>query len=224
FIVVYFFLGNFRSTFITGMALPNSLIGSFILMYMMGFTINIITLLAMSLAVGLLIDDAIVVRENIWRHMELGKSPKEAAIVGTSEVLLAVFATSLTVISVFLPVGFLQGTVGQFFKQLGWTVVFAMTISLFDAVTMAPLLSAYLAKRSKVSPHASKKGPQQEDKPFFLLVPLHAAAKKFSLFQDWLTGRYERVIRASLRHRVWVIVAGIVIFFVSLFGLGPHIK
>ncbi|MEK7764957.1 MAG: efflux RND transporter permease subunit, partial [bacterium] len=145
-LVVYLFLGNIRSTFITGMALPNSLIGTFILMFVMGFTINSITLLALSLAVGLLIDDAIVVRENIWRHMEQGEEPRVAAVRGTNEVLLAVVAPTLTVVSVFMPVGFLSWIVGQFFKQLGFTVVFAMGISLFDALTMAPLLSAYLAQ------------------------------------------------------------------------------
>src|SRR5579859_3495955 len=111
-LVVFFFLGSFRSTLITITALPVSLLGAFILMNGMGFTLNLMTLLALSLAVGLLIDDAIVVRENIWRHMEEGEEPKKAALSGTMEVALAVVATSSVIISVFLPIAFLKGTVG----------------------------------------------------------------------------------------------------------------
>ncbi|HEY8269847.1 MAG TPA: efflux RND transporter permease subunit, partial [Pseudobdellovibrionaceae bacterium] len=116
-LVVFFFLGSGRSTFITGMALPNSLLGGFVVMYVMGFSINMMTLLALSLAVGLLIDDAIVVRENIFRHMEMGKDPKTAALEGTQEVAQAVVATTLVVIAVFGPISSLQGIIGQFFKQ-----------------------------------------------------------------------------------------------------------
>ena len=147
-VVVFFFLGNVRSTLITALALPNSLLGAFVLMWIAGYTINMMTLLALSLAVGLLIDDAIVVRENIYRHIEMGKSPKQAALEGTKEVSLAVIATTLTVIAVFGPVAFLKGVVGQFFKQFGFVVCFAMLISLFDALTIAPMLSAYFAGKS----------------------------------------------------------------------------
>ena len=132
-IVVYFFLGSFRSTLITGLALPNSLLGAFILMNWMGFSINIMSLLALSLVVGLLIDDAIVVRENIYRKIEGGMGAMEAALTGTNEVTLAVIATTLTVLAVFGPIGNLQGIIGQFFKQFGLTICFAMAISLFDA-------------------------------------------------------------------------------------------
>ncbi len=143
--VVYLFLGNIRSTIITGVAIPNSILGAFVVMYFMGFTINIMTLLALSLAVGLLVDDAIVVRENIFRKLESGMHPVKAAEHGTTEVMLAVIATTLTIIAVFLPIGFLQGIVGRFFKQFGLAVVFAMAISLFDALAVAPLLSAYFS-------------------------------------------------------------------------------
>lgn len=147
-VVVYFFLGNFRSTFITSLALPNSLMGAFILMNLAGFTINLMTLLALSLSVGLLIDDAIVVRENIFKHIERGESAWRAALMGTKEVNLAVIATSAVVIAVFLPVGFLSGTVGKFLGQFGLTMCFAMGISLFDALTIAPMLSAYFAGKA----------------------------------------------------------------------------
>ena len=128
-LVVFFFLGSARSTFITGLALPNSLLGGFVIMYAMGFSINIMTLLALSLAVGLLIDDAIVVRENIFRHLEMGKDPKTAALDGTKEVTLAVVATTLVVIAVFGPIAFVPGIVGQFFRQFGLTVDLVWTLS-----------------------------------------------------------------------------------------------
>ncbi|HNX59224.1 MAG TPA: efflux RND transporter permease subunit, partial [Spirochaetota bacterium] len=144
-VVVYLFLGNIRSTIITGIAIPNSILGAFLLMYAMDFTINMLTLLALSLTVGLLVDDAIVVRENIFRKLQSGKDARTAAVEGTSQVMLAVIATSLTIIAVFLPIGFMKGTIGQYFKQFGLTVVFAMAVSLFDALTVAPFLSAYFA-------------------------------------------------------------------------------
>lgn len=142
-LVVFFFLGSIRSTFITGLAIPFSMIGGLALVYFFGFSINVMTLLAMSLAVGLLIDDAIVVRENIFRHLEMGKSPLRAALDGTAEVRLAVIAVTLAILSVFGPIAFLQGVVGQFFKSFGMTVCFVMAVSLFDALSNAPMLSAY---------------------------------------------------------------------------------
>ncbi|MDR3256926.1 MAG: efflux RND transporter permease subunit [Endomicrobium sp.] len=158
-LVVYFFLGSWRSTFITALALPNSLIGSFVFMYVFGFSLNVISLMALSLAVGLLIDDAIVVRENIFRHYEEGANPVKAAIDGTNEVTLAVIATTSTVIAVFFPVAFLSGIMGQFFREFGLTVVFAMVISIIDALTIAPMLSAYIIPdRNKNSPKKFKTG------------------------------------------------------------------
>ncbi|MGE0761734.1 MAG: efflux RND transporter permease subunit [Bdellovibrionales bacterium] len=205
-VVVYLFLGNGRSTIITGLALPNSLIGAFILMAIAGFTINIMTLLALSLSVGLLIDDAIVVRENIFRHIEMGKSPKDAALFGTVEVTLAVIATTLTVIAVFGPLGFLKGVTGQFFKQFGLTVCFAMAISLFDALTMAPMLSAYFAG----STH--KTGPGN---PIYNAT-LGAVLKGFGRFQDWLDDRYEALIRIVLRNPLKTLLASVVVFFLCV--------
>ena len=142
-LVVFFFLGSIRSTFITGLAIPFSMIGGLALVYAFGYSINVMTLLAMSLAVGLLIDDAIVVRENIFRHLEMGKSSLRAALEGTAEVRLAVIAVTLAILSVFGPIAFLQGVVGQFFKSFGMTVCFVMAVSLFDALSNAPMLSAY---------------------------------------------------------------------------------
>ena len=200
-LVVYLFLGNFRSTIITGLALPNSLIGSFILMYLAGYTINIMSLLALTLSVGLLVDDAIVVRENIFRHIEMGKSAIRAALDGTGEVRLAVIATTLTIVAVFGPLGFLSGVVGQFFKQFGLTVVFAMLISLFDALTIAPMLSAYFAGKS----HSEIKNP-------IYRYTLGAVLKGFGRFQDRLENSYERLIGWILRHPLWTLSLSVVVF------------
>ncbi len=199
--VVFFFLGSARSTFITGMALPNSLLGGFIIMYAMGFSINVMTLLALSLAVGLLIDDAIVVRENIFRHLEMGKDPKTAALEGTKEVALAVIATTLVVIAVFGPIAFVGGIVGQFFRQFGLTVVFAMIISLFDAFTVAPMLSAYMATKSE-----HKKGDHFVGR---LLT-------RFDRFQSYLEDLYEAALIWTLKFRKTVLVGAMLIFVSSL--------
>lgn len=196
-VVVFFFLGSVRSTVVTGLALPNSLLGAFILMYALGFTINIMTLLALSLAVGLLIDDAIVVRENIFRHMELGEKPKVAAEKGTNEVALAVIATTAVILAVFGPVSFLSGIVGQFFRQFGLTICFAMLISLFDALTVAPMLSAYWA--SKVS-HIKSRGPVQ------------ALLDAFDRFQSWLERGYDRAIVWTLRFPKTTLFGAVAIF------------
>ena len=202
-IVVFFFLGNARSTIITALALPNSLLGAFILMWISGYTINLMTLLALSLAVGLLIDDAIVVRENIYRHIEMGKSPKQAALDGTKEVSLAVIATTLTVIAVFGPVAFLKGVVGQFFKQFGFVVCFAMLISLFDALTIAPMLSAYFA------------GKSHEQKGFFerLMAP---ALNWFEGFQVKLENYYEKLLTRVLAKPGKSLGISILIFFLAM--------
>jgi HAE1 family hydrophobic/amphiphilic exporter-1 len=157
--VVLLFLRSPRSTLTTGLAIPSSVITAFAGMALAGFSINVMTLLALSLSIGLVVDDAIVVRENVFRH--LTTKPQEsdpaagpltriqrgikAALEGTNEVTLAVVATTATVIAVFLPVGFMDGVTGQFFRPFAITVVFAMIISLWDALTMAPMLSAYYA-------------------------------------------------------------------------------
>lgn len=203
-IVVFFFLGSFKSTFITGLALPNSLLGGFILMYFAGFSVNIMTLLALSLAVGLLIDDAIVVRENIFRHLEMGKPPKQAALEGTNEVAMAVVATTLVVMAVFGPIAFVPGMVGQFFKQFGLTVVFTMIISLFDAFTVAPMLSAYMAPKA----HSEEKGNGF----------LSRILKSFDRFQSKLEDIYEKTLHWTLKSRKTVLGIALVFFFGSCYA------
>jgi len=204
-VVVFFFLANGRSTIITGLALPNSLIGAFILMSLAGFSINIMTLLALSLSVGLLIDDAIVVRENIFRHIEMGKPPLKAALEGTKEVSLAVIATTLTVIAVFGPIAFLSGVVGQFFKQFGATICFAMAISLFDALTIAPMLSAYFAG-------ATHKG---HNKATLWNRTVGRMVDSFDRFQTRLENKYEGVLKYTLRKPKTVLGASFLIFLGS---------
>lgn len=208
--VVYLFLGNFRSTIITGLALPNSLIGSFVLMAAAGFTINIMTLLALSLSVGLLIDDAIVVRENIFRRMELGESPVVAAREGTLEVQLAVIATTLTVIAVFGPVGFLKGVTGQFFRQFGLTICFAMTISLFDALTIAPMLSAYFAGSTHKKTSSGGFNPWD--------ATVGALLRGFDRFQTRLEAAYGSLLGSVLRHPLITLGLAAIIFFSSSYS------
>ncbi|HOB95709.1 MAG TPA: efflux RND transporter permease subunit, partial [Aquabacterium sp.] len=140
--IVFLFLNSWRSTVITGLALPIALIGTFLFMQLFGFSINMITLMAMSLCVGLLIDDAIVVRENIVRHVQMGKSAHDAALAGTNEIGLAVLATTLSIVAVFLPIGFMSGIIGKFFHEFGITIVAAVLISMFVSFTLDPMLSS----------------------------------------------------------------------------------
>lgn len=211
-VVVFFFLGSFRSTIITGLALPNSLLGAFILLAIAGYTINVMSLLALSLAVGLLIDDAIVVRENIFRHLEMGKEPKRASIEGTNEVMLAVIATTFTVIAVFGPIAFISGVVGQFLKQFGMTVCFALMISMFDAITIAPMMSAYFA--GKVVPHGLA-----PDKKTFYGATFGRVLHWFNNLQDKLEDIYVGILKVTLNNPLKMIAGGIIIFILSIFSL-----
>ncbi|MEN9579597.1 MAG: hypothetical protein RJA70_2606 [Pseudomonadota bacterium] len=145
-LVILVFMMDLRSTLISAVALPTSVIGTFFVMYVLDYTLNMMTLLALSLAIGLLIDDAVVVRENIFKHLERGKPPMQAALDGTKEVALSVFATTLTILAVFMPIAFVEGIVGQFFRQFGITISAAVVISLFVAFTLDPMLSSRFAK------------------------------------------------------------------------------
>jgi hydrophobic/amphiphilic exporter-1 (mainly G- bacteria), HAE1 family len=140
--IVFLFLHSWRSTVITGLALPISVFGAFMVMAAFGFTLNVLTLMALSLAIGILIDDAIVVRENIMRHIGFGKTHRQAAIDGTNEIGLAVLATTLCIVAVFLPVAFMGGIIGRFFFQFGIVVSAAVLISLFVSFTLDPMLSS----------------------------------------------------------------------------------
>ncbi|MFN7779783.1 MAG: efflux RND transporter permease subunit, partial [Betaproteobacteria bacterium] len=141
-LIVFLFLGSWRSTVITGLTLPISVIATFIALYALGFTLNYMTLMALSLVIGLLIDDAIVVRENIVRHLRMGKDHATAAREGTDEIGLAVLATTLSIVAVFVPIAFMSGLVGKFFHSFGLTVVVAVLLSMFVSFTLDPMLSA----------------------------------------------------------------------------------
>lgn len=145
-LIILVFMLDLRSTLISSVALPTSVIGTFFVMYMLGYTLNMMTLLGLSLAIGLLIDDAVVVRENIFKHLESGKPPMQAALDGTKEVALSVLATTLTIVAVFVPVAFVKGMVGQFFRQFGITISAAVVLSLFVAFTLDPMLSSRFSK------------------------------------------------------------------------------
>lgn len=198
-LIVLLFLGSWRSTVITGLTLPISLLGTIFAIYYFGFTINLMSLMALSLCIGLLVDDAIVVRENIVRHAAMGKSHYQAALDGTNEIGLAVLATTLTIIAVFLPVAFMGGIIGRFFFQFGVTVSAAVLLSMFVSFTLDPMLSS-------VWPDKHKHGERRTGFGGFL--------DKFSDFLEWLGDIYSKLIAWSLRHRR--ITLGIA--FASLIG------
>ena len=192
--IIYLFLNSWRSTIITGLTLPVSIISAFFIMWVFGFTINTMTLMALSLAIGLLIDDAIVVRENIVRHLEMGKDHYKAAKEGTDEIGLAVISTTLAVVAVFIPVAFMGGQIGKIFYQFGVTVAFAVLVSLFVSFTLDPMLSSVW-----YDPEVEGHGPRGKT---YLLRRISFA------FNDWferVASKYPRWLKWSLEHRLIVI-------------------
>jgi len=211
-LVVFYFLKSWRSTIITSLTLPVSVIGSFVIMKVLGFTLNTMTLMALSLAIGILIDDAIVVRENITRHSEMGKDHITAAREGTAEIGPAVIATTLSILAVFVPVAFMGGIVGKFFFSFGIVVAFAVTISLFVSFTLDPMLSAVWpdpehAKGYQESHHGHR----------------HFIMKTVEWFNDRVDSweaAYRKGIEWSLNHRLIVIGGGIGSFIVAMGLMG----
>ena len=185
--IVFCFLNSWRSTVITGLTLPISVISSFIVMNFMGMTLNVMTLMALSLAIGLLIDDAIVVRENIVRHLEHGQDHFEAARAGTAEIGLAVLATTFSIVAVFVPVAFMKGIVGRFFFQFGITVAFAVLVSLFVSFTLDPMLSSRWH-----DPDIDRTGKRH---------PVARVLDRFNDGFDRTADRYRSVIAWALGHR-----------------------
>jgi hydrophobic/amphiphilic exporter-1 (mainly G- bacteria), HAE1 family len=203
-LIVFFFLHSWRSTVITGLTLPISIFATFIVLYAMGFTINFMTLLAMSLSIGILIDDAIVVRENIVRHLAMGKTHRQAAFEATNEIGIAVMATTFTIVAVFLPVAFMDGIIGKFFLQFGVTVVVAVMVSLFVSFTLDPMLSAIWH---------DPKSAWMEWRPIKFLLDKQDAG------MDWLHRKYDTWLRWSLAHRKTTLGVTAIIFFSSFFLL-----
>lgn len=220
-LIVFLFLNSWRSTVITGLTLPIALIGTFWFMAMFGFTINMVTLMALSLCVGLLIDDAIVVRENIVRHVQMGKAPYQAALDGTQEIGLAVLATTLSIVAVFLPIGFMEGIIGKFFHEFGITIVAAVLISMFVSFTLDPMLSsiwhdpAIKAGASSGDPAidtGGKRGPPVGiyDKT------IGRVTGWFDRATDRLADGYQAILRWSLAHKLATLAAALGIFAASV--------
>ena len=189
-IVVFLFLRNIRATIVAAVALPLSVIPTFLGMYLFDFSLNIISLLALSLVIGVLVDDAIVEVENIMRHLRMGKTPYEAAMEAADEIGLAVVATTFTLIAVFLPTAFMGGVVGQFFRQFGWTAAMAIFVSLMVARLITPMMAAYILRPEKK--HVEK--------------------------QSKTMGYYLRVVTWTLRHR-WLTMGATLVLFVASLGL-----
>ena len=200
--IIYLFLNSWRSTVITGLTLPVSIISAFFVMWLFNFTINTMTLLALSLAIGLLIDDAIVVRENIVRHVEMGKDHYRAAKEGTDEIGLAVAATSLAVVAVFFPVAFMGGMIGKIFFQFGVTVAFAVLVSLFVSFTLDPMLSS-IWPDPEVEHGALEPGKRRK------VNPVRRVAFAFNDVFERVADRYPGWLGWALGHRLIVCVAAV---------------
>ncbi len=186
-LVIYAFLYNLRGAFIVGLAIPACLFAAFIAMYFAGFTINFMTLLALTLAVGVLVDDSIVVIENIYRHLAMGEEPAEAAFNGRTEIGLAAVTITMVDVVVFLPIAFMGGVTGQFFRPFGLTVAFIVLVSLWVSFTLTPMLASRLYRRGEAV---------EEPRGFFKFLD-----NRFNALKNW----YRRVIAWSLRHR-WLII------------------
>jgi HAE1 family hydrophobic/amphiphilic exporter-1 len=201
-LVIFLFMRDWRSTLISALALPTSVIATFFFMWIAGFTFNMMTLMGLSLVIGILIDDAVVVRENIYRHMEHGADPMTAAHRGTAEIGLAVMATTFTILAVFLPVGFMTGIVGQFFKSFALTIAFAVAMSLLVAFTLDPMLSSRFVRY--VSPEERTR------------------TRAGRLFERWgraydaLDRKYHAVLGWALHHPWKTLAAAAAVFFASL--------
>jgi hydrophobic/amphiphilic exporter-1 (mainly G- bacteria), HAE1 family len=216
--IIYLFLNSWRSTVITGLTLPVSIISAFFIMWVFDFTLNTMTLLALSLAIGLLIDDAIVVRENIVRHLEMGKDHHRAAKEGTDEIGLAVAATSLAVVAVFFPVAFMGGMIGRIFMQFGVTVAFAVLVSLFVSFTLDPMLSS-IWRDPEVEGGQSHGRAVEGQK----LGPIRRFAFWFNAKFESIADRYPGWLTWSLNHRATVIsvaAASVVVAFIIIPRLG----
>ena len=206
-LVVYIFLGRWRATFIIVLSIPIALLGSLIYLYATGNTLNIISMSALSIAIGMVVDDAIVVLENISTHLERGEKPTEAAVHGTSEVGISVIASTLTMLCVFLPLTMVSGMAGIMFKQLGWIVSIIMIISTTAALTLVPMLC------SRMLSNKPKNGK------------LHRAIfDNVEKFLDKISDGYAKIIGWAMNHRKTVIFSALAIFIAVLVLLGPGLK
>ena len=206
-LVVYLFLGRWRATFIIVLSIPISLLASLMYLWATGNTLNIVSMSALSIAIGMVVDDAIVVLENISTHLERGAKPKEAAVHATQEVGISVIASTLTMLAVFLPLTMIQGMAGLMFKQLGWITSIIMIVSTVGALTLIPMLcSQYLRYKPKKS-------------------KLNALIfGNFSKFIDWISAGYSRLISWCIGHRTVVVLISLGVFVGTLGLIAPHVK
>ncbi|OHE17119.1 MAG: hypothetical protein A2X96_01345 [Syntrophobacterales bacterium GWC2_56_13] len=209
-LAVFIFLRNIRTTVISALALPISIISTFALIRAFGFTFNNMTMLALTLSVGLLIDDAIIVIENIYRHVEEGMAPREAATFGTSEIGLAVMATTFAIVAIFLPVAFMKGIIGRFFLQFALTVVFSVLVSLLVSFTLTPMLASIFLKRIALKRENRAGAPAA-------IAPHHRLADGFERGYKKLEAGYRHVLAFSLNHRGPMLIGALVIFGGSLY-------
>ena len=217
-LVIFLFLLSVRPTIITGLSIPISIIATFTAMKMLGYTMNVLTLMGLSLAVGILIDDAIVVIENIFRHKAQGRSAMEAAFSGTKEIGLAVMATTFAIVAVFIPIAFMEGIVGRFFTQFGITVAVAVTISLFVAFTLTPMLSSRMLDATE--PMSARKGLLGGIARAANVVwrPVLKVISYWNIAFEALKPRYERLLGRALRLR-WLVVLIAFLSFAGAIGL-----
>lgn len=210
-LITYMFLRDFRATIIGGLSIPTSVIATFFLMKSMDFTLNNMSLMALSLAVGILIDDAIVLIENIFRHMEMGKSPIQAAQDATEELSLAILATSLSLMAVFVPIGSMGEVVGQYFKQFGLTVAFALAFSTMAAYTLTPMISAYWLKDYREE-HAK---PYKHPRPKVVQICLD----KFEAGFQVICRMYDELMVFAFQHPWKIVLISVASLIFNLFLL-----
>ncbi|HXH61243.1 MAG TPA: efflux RND transporter permease subunit [Fimbriimonadaceae bacterium] len=215
-LIITFFLRNLKSTFVVALSIPISIISTFALLYFAGFTLNTISLSGLALATGLIVDDAIVVLENIYRHIERNRSgPAQAAVTGTQEIISAVLASTFTVMIVFLPLFLIQGRPGQVFTQFALVVVFSLAVSLLDATTVVPMLAARMVNKRDVIEEAHPETRTRQ-------TPTLRMFDKVGEWQRRLDANYRRGLQWSIHHRGWVIVIGLACVAAALL-MWPHL-
>ncbi len=217
-LAVLLFLRNVRTTFISALAIPASVISTFAIMNAFGFTFNNMSMLALSLSIGILIDDAIIVIENIQRHIEQGMSPREASFFATSEIGLAVSATTLAIVVIFIPVAFMKGIIGRFFFQFGLTVVFAVMVSWFISFTLTPMMSSIFLKPHEqheivTAPKGMKRLFPRSNK---LQHYLRWLSEKIEDRYLWIEGYYKKLLSLALNHRLIVLLIALAAFMAGL--------
>ena len=206
-LVVFIFLGRWRATFIIVLSIPIALLASLVYLFATGSTLNIISMSALSIAIGMVVDDAIVVLENVSTHLERGEKPKEAAVLATSEVAISVIASTLTMLCVFLPLTMMNGMAGMLFRELGWIVAIIMIVSTTAALTLVPMLCSLFLKS----------GPKTGRLHMAIFGPINK-------FLDWISRGYGHVIRWCTTHRTAVILGGLGIFILSLVAFLPSLE